>query len=81
LIRFIFNGYFNCRLLSKGYSLEEIVATVMEVEIVKKSRAESLRLNGREKVAVVIDSAGRTLRKIVGNAKREGPHTIPARMA
>ena len=53
----------------------------MEVEIVKKSRAESLRLNGREKVAVVIDSAGRTLRKIVGNAKREGPHTIPARMA
>ena len=75
------NGYVDDRLLSKGYGLEEIVATVMEVEIVKKSRAESLRLSNREKLSVVIDSAGRTLRKIVGNSKREEPHTVQARMA
>ena len=75
------NGYFDDRLLSKGYALEEIVAAVMEVEVVKKSRAESLRLSNREKLSVVIDSAGRTLRKIVGNSKREEPHTVQARMA
>jgi len=70
------------RLLSKGYSLEEIVGVVMEMEELKKSRAESLKLNGREKLTFAMDSAGRTLRKIVaGNGKRDGPNSVQARMA
>mmetsp|Transcript_86470 Transcript_86470/g.242086 ORF Transcript_86470/g.242086 Transcript_86470/m.242086 type:complete len:155 (-) Transcript_86470:80-544(-) len=69
-------------LLSKGYSLDEIVAVVMETEALKKSRAESVKLNGREKLLFAMDSAGKTLRKIVGNGnKPQGPNSVQARMA
>lgn len=72
---------FGLRLLAKGYSLEEIVDVVMEVEAVKKSRAESLKLSGREKLVFAMDTAGRTFRKIVGNGKNEGPNSVQARTA
>lgn len=75
--------FFYCgRLLSKGYSLDEIVGVVMEIEEVKKSRAENLKMNGREKLLFAMDSAGKTLRKIVvGNGKQPGPNSVQARMA
>ena len=67
------------RLLAKGYTLDEIVEVVMEVEEIKKSRSESLKLNGREKLMFAMDNAGKTLKKIIGNpnaaAKADGPNT------
>ena len=75
--------HLGCRLLQKGYTLTEIVQVVMEVEEVKKSRAESVKLNGREKLMFAVDSAGRTIRKIVGNTGKHerGPISVQARMA
>lgn len=81
-ILFFHPGVLDRRLLSKGYSLDEIVAVVMETEALKKSRAESVKLNGREKLLFAMDSAGKTLRKIVGNGnKPQGPNSVQARMA
>jgi hypothetical protein len=48
-------------LLSRGFTLEEIVKAVLEVERIKKSRHESMKLNGWQKVNIALDSAGRSL--------------------
>jgi hypothetical protein len=48
-------------LLSRGFTLEEIVKAVLEVERIKKSRHESMKLNGWQKVNIAIDSAGKSL--------------------
>lgn len=63
--------------------LDQIVTIVLEVEDIKKSRAESLRLNNWQKLNMVVGSAGKTLRKIVGANKNDTdkPNTVQARSA
>ena len=63
--------------------MEEIVSVVLEIEDIKKCRAESLRLNSWEKFNFVMDSAGKTLRKMVRTNKDKGPkpNTVQARSA
>ena len=71
-------------LLSRGYSLDKIVKRVLEMEEIKKSRSESCKLTGRERMTGAIDAAGRTLRKLNLNSKKQSsvkPNQIPARMA
>jgi hypothetical protein len=72
-------------LLSRGYSLDKIVKTVMEVEEIKKSRTESLKINGWQRMNIAIDAAGKTLRKLVNNDKKDKsddkPNEVQARMA
>ena len=70
-------------LMSRGYSLDKIVKRVLEMEEIKKSRSESCKLTGRERMNVAIDAAGRTLRKLNLNTKKKAdkPNQIPARMA
>eukprot|EP00537_Pseudo-nitzschia_pungens_P005832 CAMPEP_0172371800 /NCGR_PEP_ID=MMETSP1060-20121228/44919_1 /TAXON_ID=37318 /ORGANISM="Pseudo-nitzschia pungens, Strain cf. cingulata" /LENGTH=266 /DNA_ID=CAMNT_0013097549 /DNA_START=26 /DNA_END=826 /DNA_ORIENTATION=+ len=48
-------------LISRGFTLENIVETVLEVEKIKKSRQECMKLNGWQKFNCAIDSAGRSL--------------------
>ena len=48
-------------LLSRGFTLEEIVKAVLEVERIKKSRHESMKINGWQKMNIALDSAGRSL--------------------
>jgi len=48
-------------LMSQGFTLEKIVQTVLEVEEVKKSRQECLKLNGWQKLNYAIDSAGKSI--------------------
>lgn len=59
-------------LISQGFSLEKIVQTVLEVERIKKSRHECLKLNGWQKFNYVIDSAGKSIiRKFtIGNSSK-----------
>lgn len=59
-------------LMSQGFTLEKIVQTVLEVEKVKKSRQECLKLNGWQKLNYAIDSAGKSIiRKFTsGNSSR-----------
>jgi hypothetical protein len=59
-------------LMSRGFTLEKIVQTVLEVEKVKKSRQESMKLNGWQKLNYAIDSAGKSIiRKFTnGNSSR-----------
>jgi hypothetical protein len=70
-------------LLSRGYSLDKIVRRVLEMEEIKKSRSESLKMNGWDRLNIAIDNAGKTLRKLNLNKKPKGdkPNEIPARMA
>ena len=74
-------------LLSRGYSLDKIVKRVLEMEEIKKSRSESLKMGGLERMNVLIDSAGRTLRKLNLNKKPKAedtsnkPNQVQARMA
>lgn len=74
-------------LLSRGYSLEKIVKRVLEMEEIKKSRSESLKINGLERLNLALDAAGKTLRKLNLNKKLKAedrgvkPNQIPARMA
>jgi DNA polymerase elongation subunit (family B) len=73
------------RLLSTGHSLSEIVKVVMEVEDIKKSRIESLKLTQWEKLNLAMNSAGRTIRKVVRAKQQEEqdnkPNTVQARTA
>ena len=48
-------------LMSQGFTLEKIVETVLEVEKVKKSRNECMKLNGWQKINCAIDSAGKSI--------------------
>jgi len=48
-------------LMSQGFTLEKIVETVLEVENVKKSRSECMKLNGWQKLNCAIDSAGKSI--------------------
>ena len=48
-------------LMLRGFTPERIVETVMEVERIKKSRYECMKLNGWQKMNIAIDSAGRSL--------------------
>jgi len=59
-------------LMSQGFTLEKIVETVLEVEKIKKSRQECLKLNGWQKLNYAIDSAGKSIfRKFTnGNGSR-----------
>jgi hypothetical protein len=70
-------------LLSRGYSLDKIVKRVLEMEEIKKSRSESCKMTGRERMNIAIDAAGKTLRKLNLNKKKSAskPNQIPARMA
>jgi hypothetical protein len=72
-------------LLSRGYSLDKIVRRVMEMEEIKKSRTESLKMNGWERMNVAIDAAGKTLRKLNLDRKKKAvsdkPNQVQARMA
>jgi hypothetical protein len=52
------------RLLNKGYTLQDIVQVIMEMEIIKASRAANWKPNRNEKMFYALDSAGKTLRKI-----------------
>lgn len=62
-------------LMSQGYTLEKIVETVLEVEKIKKSRQECMKLNGWQKFKCATDSAGRSLlRKLTsGNSNKSKP--------
>jgi hypothetical protein len=72
-------------LLSRGYSLDKIVKRVMEMEEIKKSRTESLKMNGWERMNIAIDAAGKTLRKLNLDRKKKAsdskPNQVQARMA
>lgn len=73
-------------LLSRGYSLDKIVKRVLEMEEIKKSRSESLRMNGWERMYIAIDAAGKTLRVLNLNKKQKAdgsqkPNQVQARMA
>ena len=59
-------------LMSQGFTLEKIVETVLEVEKIKKSRQECMKLNGWQKLNYAIDSAGKSIiRKLTnGNSKK-----------
>ena len=59
-------------LMSQGFTLETIVENVLEVERIKKSRQECMKLNGWEKLNYAIDSAGKSIiRKLTnGNANK-----------
>ena len=48
-------------LMSQGFTLEQIVETVLEVEKIKKSRNECMKLNGWQKLNCAIDSAGKSI--------------------
>uniref|UniRef100_A0A7S4AY11 Uncharacterized protein n=1 Tax=Pseudo-nitzschia australis TaxID=44445 RepID=A0A7S4AY11_9STRA len=48
-------------LMSQGFTLEKIVQTVLEIEKIKKSRQECMKLNGWQKLNDAIDSAGKSL--------------------
>ena len=48
-------------LMSQGFTLEQIVETVLEVEKIKKSRQECMKLNGWQKLNYAIDSAGKSI--------------------
>lgn len=58
--------------MSQGFTLETIVENVLEVERIKKSRQECMKLNGWEKLNYAIDSAGKSIiRKLTnGNANK-----------
>jgi hypothetical protein len=60
--------------MSQGYTLDQIVNVVLEMEDIKKSRYESLRPNSWEKL-------GKSFRKIVGANKHDKPNTVQARTA
>lgn len=47
--------------MSQGFTLEQIVETVLEVEKIKKSRQECMKLNGWQKLNYAIDSAGKSI--------------------
>jgi hypothetical protein len=74
-------------LLSRGYSLDKIVKRVLEMDEIKKSRSESLKMNGWERMNIAIDAAGKTLRKLNLNKKQKAedrsnkPNQVQARMA
>ncbi|KAG7353937.1 hypothetical protein IV203_035199 [Nitzschia inconspicua] len=74
-------------LLSRGYSLDQIVKRVLEMDEIKKSRSESLKMNGWERMNIAIDAAGKTLRKLNLNKKQKAedrnikPNQVQARMA
>lgn len=74
-------------LLSRGYSLDKIVKRVLEMDEIKKSRSESLKMSGVERMTGLFDSAGRTLRKLNLNKKPKAedkgntPNEVQARMA
>ena len=59
-------------LMSQGFTLEKIVETVLEVEKIKKSRRESMKVNGWQKLNYAIDSAGKSIiRKLTnGNSAK-----------
>lgn len=59
-------------LMSQGFTLERIVETVLEVERIKKSRHECMKLNGWQKLNYAIDSAGKSIiRKLTnGNGNK-----------
>ncbi len=59
-------------LMSQGFTLERIVETVLEVEMIKKSRQECMKLNGWQKLNYAIDSAGKSIiRKLTnGNVNK-----------
>jgi len=72
-----------CSLLAEGYTVQDMVSVILEVDDIKKSRVENCKLKGWEKLNLAMDSAGKSLRKLV-RAKREEhpkPHTVPARSA
>jgi hypothetical protein len=74
-------------LLSRGYSLDTIVKRVLEMDEIKKSRSESLKMGGLERMNGLMDSAGRTLRKLNLNKKPKAeersnkPNQVQARTA
>ena len=59
-------------LMLKGHTLKKIVKTVLEVEKIKKSRHECMKLNGWQKLNYAIDSAGKSIiRKLTsGNSSK-----------
>lgn len=60
-------------LMSQGFSLEKIVQTVLEVERIKKSRQECMKLNGWQKLNYAIDSAGKSIiRKFTNGNSAKG---------
>jgi hypothetical protein len=59
--------------MSQGFSLEKIVQTVLEVEKIKKSRQECMKLNGWQKLNYAIDSAGKSIiRKLTNGNSAKG---------
>jgi hypothetical protein len=73
------------RLLSTGHSLSQIVKVVVEVQNIKKSRSEGLKLTQWEKLNLAMNSAGRTMRKVVRAKQQEQqdntPNMVQARTA
>ncbi len=53
--------------MSRGFTLEKIVETVLEVEEIKKSRHESMKLNGWQKLNYAFDIAGKSIRRRLTN--------------
>jgi hypothetical protein len=74
-------------LLSRGYSLDKIVKRVLEMDEIKKSRSESLKMGGLQRMTGLFDSAGKTLRKLNLNKKPKAedrvnkPNQVRARTA
>ena len=54
-------------LMSQGFTLEKIVETVLEVEAIKKSRQESMKLNGWQKLNYAFDIAGKSIMRRLTN--------------
>ena len=52
---------------------------VIEVDRIKQDRRESMQAGGWEKLNAAMDTAGRTLRKIVVGKPKQ--NTVPARSA
>jgi hypothetical protein len=70
------------RLLSRGYTITDIVNTVLQIESIKQLRRSSMKKGNWEKLNSAMDSAGRTLRNIVvGRNNDPKPNTLQARSA
>jgi len=54
-------------LMSQGITLEKIVETVLEIEEIKKSRQECMKLNGWQKLNYAIDIAGKSIMRKLAN--------------
>eukprot|EP00934_Nitzschia_sp_Nitz4_P004949 Nitzschia sp. Nitz4//scaffold389_size11954//6654//7164//NITZ4_009010-RA/size11954-augustus-gene-0.10-mRNA-1//1//CDS//3329549993//4939//frame0 len=68
-------------LMDNGYPIDAIVHAVLEVDAVRKCRSENMKLNSVEKINVAMDTAGKTLRKLVIGSKGPKQHSVQARSA